>query len=169
MAVSECNLCFCEDNWYVCSMSKSLGLMEILYISTPKTFDEATTECAGRGSILANLQSINHTECAKSVLGPRNGQCNSSSGDNCRNASSGCETNTCNVWVALQRPSKNLTWVLPVPSASSTIQWINSTTRGSGERKCGYYSPEKEGFGIESCTMKLSFYCQRYTPNGKVY
>ncbi|XP_065195224.1 uncharacterized protein LOC135826543 [Sycon ciliatum] len=154
-----------KDNWYVCSMSKSLGLMEILYISTPKTFDEATTECAGRGSILANLQSINHRECARSVLGPRNGQCNSSSGDNCRNASSGCETNTCNVWVALQRPSKNLTWVLPVPSASSTIPWINSTTRGSGERKCGYYSPEKEGFGIESCTMKLSFYCQRYTPN----
>ncbi|XP_065194381.1 uncharacterized protein LOC135825691 isoform X2 [Sycon ciliatum] len=154
-----------KDNWYVCSMSKSLGLMEILYISTPKTFDEATTECAGRGSILANLQSINHTECARSVLGPRNGQCNSSSGDNCRTASSGCETNTCNVWVALQRPSKKWTWVLPVPSIPSTIPWRNSTTGGSGERKCGYYSPEEEGFGIDSCTMKLSFYCQRYTPN----
>ncbi|XP_065194646.1 uncharacterized protein LOC135825932 [Sycon ciliatum] len=139
--------------------------MEILYISTPKTFDEATTECAGRGSILANLQSINHTECAGSVLGPRNGQCNSSSGDNCRNASSGCESNTCNVWVALQRPSKKWTWVLPVPSIPSTIPWRNSTTGGSGERKCGYYSPEEEGFGIDSCTMKLSFYCQRYTPN----
>ncbi|XP_065195004.1 uncharacterized protein LOC135826311 [Sycon ciliatum] len=154
-----------KSDWYGCSASKSLGLMEILYNPTPKTYDEATIDCAGRFSILANIQSLNQAECARTVLGPRNGQCSSSSSDNCKNASFGCKANTCNVWVALQRPSKNWTWMLPVPSIPSTIPWINSTTGGSGERKCGYYSPEKGGFGIESCTMKLSFYCQRYTPN----
>ncbi|XP_065195256.1 uncharacterized protein LOC135826579 [Sycon ciliatum] len=154
-----------KDNWYVCSANNSLGRLEILYNPTPKTYYEATTDCAGRFSILANIQSLNHAECARSVLGPRNGQCSSSSSDNCKNASFGCKANTCNVWVALQQTSKNWTWVLPVPSIPSKIQWINSTTGGSGERKCGYYLPEEEGFGIEYCTMKLSFYCQRYTPN----
>ena len=159
------------DNWYLCSLDQEAsGSLETLYLPTPKTYDDAFAECVWRGGILANIQNKYHGECARDLLGPRNGQCNSSSSDNCKTSSYFCKTNTCNVWVALQRPSqsKTWTWMLPVLIAANNVSWITAPLQGAGGRnECGYYSPEKESFGIESCSMKLSFYCQRYTPNGR--
>ncbi|XP_065194588.1 uncharacterized protein LOC135825878 isoform X2 [Sycon ciliatum] len=166
--------CLCQryvpkDNWYVCSQSQEAsGSLETLYIPTPKTYNDASAECARRGSILANIQTRYHGECARDLLGPRNGQCNSSSSDNCTTSSYFCKTNTCNVWVALQRTSgsKTWTWTLPVPLAANNVSWITAPLQGGGgQNECGYYSPEKETFGFESCSMKLSSYCQRYTPH----
>ncbi|XP_065194411.1 uncharacterized protein LOC135825718 [Sycon ciliatum] len=55
--------------------------------------------------------------------------------------------------------------MLPVPIAAKNVSWITAPLQeGGGRNECGYYSPEKDSFGIESCSMKLSFYCQRYTP-----
>eukprot|EP00117_Sycon_ciliatum_P032159 scpid31711/ scgid0150/ len=150
-----------KENWYSCNCTadQATGCMQTLYISTPKNFDGAAAECATRSSILANIQNMDHKECAISLLGPRNGQCNSTS---CRGS---CKANTCNVWVALKKMNSKWKWLSPVQIVARNITWINNEPNTKGGFRCVYYSPEHGRFENERCQLKKSFYCQRYIPS----